>query len=150
MKKFTQMRQAARALLTTDHREVTLMAVEPCHENHAGFVVPRGGRKYVTRQRYRRPKDSVKLLDIATRQFAKRQMTWWRGDPTVEWHEAESADLLAIDPGKRCTAGVSEHNAMNFSGSYSAIWWASTPPMRSAQASDRRKRAPSAGQWPAG
>jgi tRNA dimethylallyltransferase len=31
---------------------------------------------------------------IATRQYAKRQLTWLRGDPEVIWLDAEAPDLL--------------------------------------------------------
>jgi tRNA dimethylallyltransferase len=32
-------------------------------------------------------------MQRATRQFAKRQLTWLRGDPTVEWKDAESVGV---------------------------------------------------------
>ncbi|MGH7789352.1 MAG: tRNA (adenosine(37)-N6)-dimethylallyltransferase, partial [Candidatus Binatia bacterium] len=35
-------------------------------------------------------------MQRATRQFAKRQMTWWRGDISVEWVDAERADAASI------------------------------------------------------
>ena len=37
---------------------------------------------------------AVADMQRATRQFAKRQLTWFRGDPTVEWVEPERADEL--------------------------------------------------------
>ena len=40
---FAQVRQGTCALLSTDHHEMGLMAVEPSHEDHAGLVKP-GGR----------------------------------------------------------------------------------------------------------
>jgi len=36
------------------------------------------------------------LIVIHTRQFAKRQRTWFRGYPEIEWFDANSADLLDI------------------------------------------------------
>lgn len=35
--------------------------------------------------------EALALMQRATRQFAKRQMTWWRGDETVEWRDAVAA-----------------------------------------------------------
>jgi tRNA dimethylallyltransferase len=35
-------------------------------------------------------------MQRATRQFAKRQMTWFRADPTVEWLDAESVSIEEI------------------------------------------------------
>jgi tRNA dimethylallyltransferase len=31
---------------------------------------------------------------LHTRQFAKRQRTWFRGDPTIQWFKAIAPDLL--------------------------------------------------------
>ena len=32
---------------------------------------------------------AIVAMQRATRQFAKRQLTWLRGDPTVEWKDAD-------------------------------------------------------------
>ena len=34
------------------------------------------------------------LIVLHTRQFAKRQRTWFRADPTIEWFDADRRDLL--------------------------------------------------------
>jgi tRNA A37 N6-isopentenylltransferase MiaA len=34
------------------------------------------------------------LIVLHTRQFAKRQRTWFRGYPEIEWFNAEQPDLL--------------------------------------------------------
>lgn len=34
------------------------------------------------------------LIVLHTRQFAKRQRTWFRADPTIEWFDADRPDLL--------------------------------------------------------
>ncbi len=39
---------------------------------------------------------AVTAMQRATRQFAKRQLTWFRADPTVEWHDAESVSAEEI------------------------------------------------------
>jgi tRNA dimethylallyltransferase len=38
---------------------------------------------------------ALEAMQRATRQFAKRQLTWFRGDPTVEWVTADSLRELA-------------------------------------------------------
>ncbi len=38
--------------------------------------------------------DAEKLIVLHTRQFAKRQRTWFRADPTIEWFDADRPDLL--------------------------------------------------------
>jgi tRNA dimethylallyltransferase len=38
-------------------------------------------------------------MQRATRQFAKRQLTWFRGDPSVEWVDAERAGVEEIAGG---------------------------------------------------
>ncbi len=38
------------------------------------------------------PEDAVELAAIATRQYAKRQMTWFRREPGVEWFEGFGDD----------------------------------------------------------
>ena len=35
-------------------------------------------------------------MQRATRQFAKRQLTWFRADPTVEWVDAERVRVEAL------------------------------------------------------
>jgi tRNA dimethylallyltransferase len=37
--------------------------------------------------------EAIADMQRATRQFAKRQMTWFRADPTVEWVDAESVTV---------------------------------------------------------
>ena len=32
-------------------------------------------------------------MQRATRQFAKRQLTWFRADPSVEWIDAEAVSI---------------------------------------------------------
>lgn len=39
---------------------------------------------------------AIAAMQRATRQFAKRQLTWFRGDPTVEWHDVGGLDLARI------------------------------------------------------
>ncbi len=39
--------------------------------------------------------DAVDLMARATRRFAKRQITWFRGDPTVRWVVASGENLAA-------------------------------------------------------
>lgn len=38
--------------------------------------------------------EAKNLTAVHTRQFAKRQRTWFRNDPTIEWFDANSPDLL--------------------------------------------------------
>lgn len=38
--------------------------------------------------------EAEKLIVLHTRQFAKRQRTWFRADPTIEWFDADRPDLL--------------------------------------------------------
>ena len=38
--------------------------------------------------------EAEKLIVLHTRQFAKRQRTWFRADPTIEWFDADRSDLL--------------------------------------------------------
>jgi tRNA dimethylallyltransferase len=41
---------------------------------------------------------ALAAMQRATRQFAKRQMTWFRADPSVEWVEPERVDeVLAVN-----------------------------------------------------
>jgi len=37
---------------------------------------------------------AIALTALHTRQFAKRQRTWFRADPQIEWFEADAPDLL--------------------------------------------------------
>ena len=37
--------------------------------------------------------DAERLIAVHTRQFAKRQRTWFRADPQIEWFESDAADL---------------------------------------------------------
>ncbi|NDJ15828.1 tRNA (adenosine(37)-N6)-dimethylallyltransferase MiaA [Myxacorys almedinensis A] len=37
---------------------------------------------------------ATQLIGLHTRQFAKRQRTWFRVDPTIEWFDADAPDLL--------------------------------------------------------
>lgn len=39
--------------------------------------------------------EAVELIVLHTRQFAKRQRTWFRADPTIVWFDADAPDLLA-------------------------------------------------------
>src|SRR5687768_2837552 len=48
-----KVRQRAGALLSTDHDEMVLVAVEPGHEHHAGLVETRRRLEDVARERYR-------------------------------------------------------------------------------------------------
>ncbi|MEO8601978.1 MAG: tRNA dimethylallyltransferase, partial [bacterium] len=41
---------------------------------------------------------ALATMQQATRQLAKRQMTWFRADPTVEWMEAETVRAEDLDP----------------------------------------------------
>lgn len=38
--------------------------------------------------------EAIALTVLHTRQFAKRQRTWFRADPTIHWFDADAADLL--------------------------------------------------------
>lgn len=40
--------------------------------------------------------EALAAMQRATRQFAKRQLTWFRADPTVEWMDADAADPAAL------------------------------------------------------
>lgn len=37
---------------------------------------------------------TIELVKIRTRQFAKRQMTWFRADPGIVWLEADRVDEI--------------------------------------------------------
>ena len=39
--------------------------------------------------------DAIEDTATATRQFARRQITWFRGDDRVHWFDAESKNLLS-------------------------------------------------------
>ncbi|MFX5562881.1 hypothetical protein ABTD73_20745 [Acinetobacter baumannii] len=39
---------------------------------------------------------SVEQIKVNTRHYAKRQMTWFRKDTAVEWHNAATVDASAI------------------------------------------------------
>ena len=39
-------------------------------------------------------KEAIELTVLHTRQFAKRQSTWFRAYPEIEWFDADSSDLL--------------------------------------------------------
>jgi tRNA dimethylallyltransferase len=39
--------------------------------------------------------EAKELIKLHTRQFAKRQRTWFRAIPQIEWFDADSTDLLA-------------------------------------------------------
>ena len=39
--------------------------------------------------------DAIEDTATATRQFARRQITWFRGDDRVHWFDAESENLLS-------------------------------------------------------
>jgi tRNA dimethylallyltransferase len=38
--------------------------------------------------------EAIRLTVLHTRQFAKRQRTWFRADPTIEWFDADQPDLV--------------------------------------------------------
>lgn len=38
--------------------------------------------------------EAIALTVLHTRQFAKRQRTWFRADPTIEWFDADAPDLV--------------------------------------------------------
>ncbi|HBY79781.1 MAG TPA: tRNA (adenosine(37)-N6)-dimethylallyltransferase MiaA, partial [Cyanobacteria bacterium UBA11148] len=38
--------------------------------------------------------EAKELTILHTRQFAKRQRTWFRADPTIEWFDADCSDLV--------------------------------------------------------
>jgi len=48
--------------------------------------------------------ETIQLVKTATRRYAKRQMTWFRGDPRVRWITLEGEEL--DDPAKACAAVV--------------------------------------------
>jgi len=39
--------------------------------------------------------EATRRIVVATRRYAKRQETWFRREPGIEWHDARSADSLA-------------------------------------------------------
>ena len=39
------------------------------------------------------PAQAIEATTVATRQFARRQLTWFRADPRVHWLEAGAVDL---------------------------------------------------------
>ena len=69
---FGQMQRRARALLSADHGEMILMAVEIGHEHDAGLVEPRRRLEDVARQRHRRPQHVVEAGLVAGRQPRQR------------------------------------------------------------------------------
>jgi len=38
--------------------------------------------------------EAIALTALHTRQFAKRQRTWFRADPSIHWFDTESPDLV--------------------------------------------------------
>ena len=38
--------------------------------------------------------DAIEAIKINTRQYAKRQMTWFKKDQTVNWHTASFEEIL--------------------------------------------------------
>ena len=58
-----------------------------------------GYRQVVEHLRGERPlKETIELVKIRTRQFAKRQLTWFRAQKNLEWIELqpeESAEAIA-------------------------------------------------------
>lgn len=38
--------------------------------------------------------EAIAQITLHTRQFAKRQRTWFRSDPTIQWFDADAPDLL--------------------------------------------------------
>jgi tRNA dimethylallyltransferase len=38
--------------------------------------------------------EAIALMTLHTRQFAKRQRTWFRADPTIEWFDSNAPDLV--------------------------------------------------------
>src|SRR5438067_11613546 len=65
LEQLDEMRQAARALLASDHDEMILMAVEPGQEDDARLVEARRGAEDVPRQRHRRCEDRVEFSAVA-------------------------------------------------------------------------------------
>jgi len=53
---------------------------------------------YAEIQQYLRGKialsEAIELIIIHTRQFAKRQRTWFRADPEIKWFDTTSLDLF--------------------------------------------------------
>jgi tRNA dimethylallyltransferase len=41
-------------------------------------------------------KEAIELMKTNTRQYAKRQMTWFKKDKDINWIDARSADLSAL------------------------------------------------------
>ena len=41
-------------------------------------------------------KDAIELIKTNTRQYAKRQMTWFKKDKDINWIDARSIDLSAL------------------------------------------------------
>jgi tRNA dimethylallyltransferase len=41
-------------------------------------------------------KEAKELIVLHTRQFAKRQRTWFRAYPEIEWFDADNPDLLEL------------------------------------------------------
>ena len=71
---------AARALLSADHGEMRLVAVQPGHEHHAGLVEARRRLEDMPAQRHRRRQDGVEAAQVAARQRGQR-----RRPPPARW-----------------------------------------------------------------
>ncbi|MGB3536197.1 MAG: tRNA (adenosine(37)-N6)-dimethylallyltransferase MiaA [Microcoleaceae cyanobacterium] len=54
---------------------------------------------------------AIALTVLHTRQFAKRQRTWFRGIPEIEWFDADSPDLL-VQVGKRVQAFIASSSVV--------------------------------------
>lgn len=54
---------------------------------------------------------ALAAMQRATRRLAKRQLTWFRADPTVEWYDAESAAAGALVAAGFADVGAAAHDA---------------------------------------
>jgi len=63
-----------------------------------------GYRQVVEHLRGERPlKETIELVKIRTRQFAKRQLTWFRAQKNLEWIELKPDEAL-----KKCAQTICE------------------------------------------
>ncbi len=88
------MLQRACTLLAADHGEVALVAVEPGHGHHTGFVEARGCCKDVARQRHGRAEDGVEFFHVALREFAEGGT----GSRCNRVEDAQQRIALAVEP----------------------------------------------------
>src|ERR1017187_801259 len=58
--------------------------------------------------------ETIELVKIRTRQFAKRQLTWFRAQKTLEWIELKPDESLANLPDRKSTRLNSSHRCISY------------------------------------